>query len=129
MKTTFAAIILSVLATTSLLAQTKPGELIDHQKHMQAMAMLKDSSVAEMLLSNIAADHSLRIRMAERIAEYTGKDTTARHEVCATLMKGMTMTEGVSGCGMMKHESMHGKTNELEKGKQEKENHDKPHKH
>ena len=129
MKTTFVAIILTALTTTPLFAQTKPAQLVDHQKHMQVMATLKDSSVTDMLLSNIAADHSLRMKMAEKIAEYTEKDTTARHEVCATLMKGMSMSEGGSGCGMMKHGMMDGTMNKEEMPKSEMQNQDKMHKH
>lgn len=125
MKTTFTVTLLTLFASLSVVAQkqdNQPG--IDHQKHMQVMTLLKDSSSTDMLLSNIAADHRLRIRMAEKIAEYTEKDTTAKHEVCAALMKGMTMNEGGSGCGMMKHETMQGKT-----GEAKKEEHVKSHKH
>lgn len=129
MKTTLLAAALMILATGSLVAQdTSMNKIVDHQQHMQVMAMLKDSSATDMLLSNIAADRSLRIRVAEKIAEYNEKDTTARHEVCSTLMKGMTMSEGGSGCGMMKHDMMGG-MNKEEMPKQEKQNQDKMHKH
>lgn len=129
MKTTFTLVVLTVLASLTVVAQTKEKQSgMDDQKHMQVMTMLKDSSATEMLLSNIAADRSLRLRVAEKIAEYTEKDTTARHEVCSTLMKGMTMNEGGSGCGMMKHCMMDG-MNKQEMPKQEKQNQDKMHKH
>lgn len=129
MKTTLLAVAFTILATGSLVAQnTSMNKIVDHQQHMQVMAMLKDSSATDMLLSNIASDRLLRIRVAEKIAEYTEKDTTARHEVCSTLMKGMMMNEGGSGCGMMKHGMMDG-MNKQEMQEQEKQNQDKMHKH
>lgn len=129
MKTILLAVAFTILAASSLVAQnTSMSKIVDHQQHMQVMAMLKDSSATDMLLSNIAADRSLRMRVAEKIAEYTEKDTTARHEVCSTLMKGMAMNEGGSGCGMMKHDMMDG-MNKEEMPKQEKQNQDKMHKH
>lgn len=132
MKTTFTVLILIALATSFLTAQTQDKqEPMDHHKHMQVMLMLKDSSMMDMMMSNVAANRQMRLKMMEKMAEYTEGDTASMQELCKVMMKGNNThsMEETTGCGMMKHEKMQGKTNEMGKGKQEKEGQDKPHKH
>lgn len=130
MKTMFTVLILIALATSFLTAQTQDKQKpMGHQNHMQMMQVLKDSSMMDMMMSNVAADRQMRMRMMEKMMEYTEGDTASVRELCMMMMKSQHSIEQKNGCGMMQHEKMQGKTNETEKGKQEKEDHDKPHKH
>lgn len=132
MKTTFPVLILIALATSFLTAQTQDKQQpMGHQNHMQMMQMLKDSSMMDMMMSNVAANRQMRLKMMEKMAEYTEGDTASMQELCTVMMKGNNThsMEESAGCGMMNHEKMQGKTNEMEKGKQEKQDHNKPHKH
>ena len=132
MKTVFAVAILTVLASLPLVAQTQDKQHdMDHSKHMRMMQMMKDSSMMDMMMSHIAADRQLRMRIMEKMAGYTEGDEASMKELCAVMMKGKdeNSSEHGTGCGMMKHEKMPAKTGEQEERKQEKEDQGKAHKH
>jgi hypothetical protein len=122
MKTTLSLIILTVLASLSLNAQTQDKHsTMDHQKHMQLMEMMKDSATMDMMMSLIAADRQMRTAMIHKIAEHTESDPAAKQEACMTMMKGKgahASEEGM-GCEMMKKDE----------GTQGKEKQEKSHKH
>ena len=129
MKTISAVAILTALVSLPLVAQTQDKQhVMDHPKHMQ---MMKDSSMMDMMMSHIAADRQLRMRIMEKMAGYTEGDEASMKELCAVMMKGKGegSSEHGAGCGMMKHETMPAKTGEQEEGKHEKEEQGKPHKH
>ena len=109
--------------------QEKPQKGMDHQKHLQVMQMLKDSSMMDMMMANLAADKPMRVRMMQTMMEYMKGDTSSTMELCTVMMNGHEM-QSMECCDMMKHEKMDGKGGESEKKeKQEKEAHEKQHKH
>lgn len=117
MKTTLSLVILTLLASMAVTAQTQDKHsAMDHQKHMQVMEMMKDSAAVDMMMSLLAADRQMRTAMIQKIAEYTEGDAAAKQEACMALMsrRGEPASKEGMGCGMMKHEEIQGK------GKQEK---------
>lgn len=131
MKTAITIAILTLVAYPTVVAQTQEHHAMDDQKHVQMMQMMKDSSLMDTMMTHVAADRQMGMRMMEKMAEYTGGDTASMQELCAVMMKGKSehTTERPEGCRMMKHQSMQGRTGEQEKGKREKAAQDKPHKH
>lgn len=112
MKTTLSLMILTLLASMGVTAQTQEKHsAMDHQKHMQVMEMMKDSAAVDMMMSLVAADRQMRTAMIQKIAEYTEGDPAAKQEACMALMnrKGEPASREAMGCGMMKHEEMQGK--------------------
>jgi hypothetical protein len=132
MKTTLSVITLTVLTSLTLGAQTEDKHsTMDHQKHMRVMEMMKDSVAMDMMMSLVAADRQTRTAMIQKIVEYTEGDSAARQEVCMVMMhgNGEHASEQGTACGMMRYETIQGKTGEQEKGMQGKEKQDKSHKH
>lgn len=132
MKTAISIIILTVLATLSLAAQKQGSHpSMDHQKHMQMMQMMKDSSMMNMMMSIVATDRHMRMRMMEKIAEDTERDTASMAELCALVMKGKGEHSGDegAGCCAMKHDTMQGTTSEPEKMQHKKGSHEKSPRH
>jgi myo-inositol catabolism protein IolC len=129
MKTTISAIILTVLVTASLVAQTEPRQLVDQQKHMQMIQMTRDSSLMEMMMSHIAANPKMRRMIMEKIAANTAGDKEAMQELCQVIMKGSDEHSRMKekGCGMMKHDAMKGNDSNKDTSKEEDEH--KLHKH
>jgi uncharacterized protein YbaP (TraB family) len=85
--------------------QEKPQKGMDHQKHIQVMQTLKDSSMMDMMIANIAADNAMRTKMMQKTMEYIKGDTTSTMELCKVMMQDNDM-QSMKGCGMMKHEMM-----------------------
>ncbi len=131
MKTLHIVIFLTVLASLTVTAQTQEKKLGMNQNHMQMMMMVKDSSMMDMMMSHVASDQHMRMRMMEKIAEYTERDTTSMLELCAVMMKGKgehAADQGMSCCAM-KHDMMQGTTDEPEKMLHKKGSHEKSPKH
>lgn len=131
MKTLTLVTFLAVLASLTVTAQTQEKKLGMNQNHMQMMMMVKDSSMMDMMMSHVASDPPMRMKMMEKIAEYAGKDTASMTELCAVVMKGKgehAADQGMSCCAM-KHETMHGTTDESEKMQHKKGSHEKSPKH
>lgn len=131
MKTLIIVTFLTVLASLTVTAQTQEKKLGMNQNHMQMMMTVKDSSMMDMMMSHVASDRHMRMRMMEKIAEYTEKDTTSMLELCAVMMKGKGEHAGDegAGCCAMKHDTMQGTTGEPEKMQHKKGSHEKSPKH
>ena len=82
----------------------------------------------DMMMSQVAGDRQLRMRMMKKMAEYTEGDKEVMQELCTVMMKSKDATsEGQKECcGMMTHDGMKEGSN---KEKMDKEDHPKPHKH
>lgn len=104
---------------------------MDHQNHLQMMQMMKDSSMMDLLISHVATDQNLRMKMMEKLAEDTGRGTASMTERCAVVMTGKGEQAGVQegGCCAMKHGTVHGTTDGPEKTQHKKGSHEKSPKH
>ena len=132
MKTALVVAILTILSSLTVAAQThdmQPG--MDHQKHMQVMQMMKDSSMMSMVMASVAGDSDMRVKMMEKMAEYTEGDSALMKELCKVMMRGESQSSAGQepGCCKMNHEKMQGKMPEPDKGEKSKETQDKSHKH
>jgi len=120
------AFLMAVLVTGAV-AQNARQKVKSAQKQIHTQEMMKDTSMVDMVMDEIASDDALRMKMMHKMMANAHKDSTAMMEMCKTMMddKDMhSMMMKMMGGGMKDMKGMmHKKDGEKEEKMDHKEHH------
>jgi len=114
---------LSITVASAQQAGTKPMDVMQ-QKH--AVEMMKDATMADMVMDHIAGDEGLRMKMMEKMMSHAHQDSTSMMQMCKKMMddKDMhSMMMKMMGGGMKGMKDMKGMMHEKDGDKKESMDH------
>jgi len=118
-----ALLVLSIAVVSAQQTGTKPMDAMQ-QKH--TMAMMQDTTMADMVMDHIAGDEGLRMKMMEKMMSHAHQDSTSMMQMCRKMMddKDMhSMMMKMMGGGMKGMKDMKGMMHEKDGDKKESKDH------